>query len=127
VPFAALLISDYATLQILWHGKYSWFDPSTWAAFSLASLLGWTLRDKITAPRVAGAAIGSAIVFFTVSNFGVWLGGHFYPKTFTGLVECYVAAIPFFRNDLAGNLAYSAVMFGSYHWITARQRAAQTA
>ena len=55
VPLAALMISDYAVVQILWHGQVSWFSPANWTAFSLAGLLGWTLRSKITVPRVAGA------------------------------------------------------------------------
>jgi hypothetical protein len=38
--------------------------------------------------------------------------GHFYPQTPAGLVDCYVAAIPFFQNTLLSNLFYSALLFG---------------
>ena len=126
VPLAALMISDYAVVQILWHGQVSWFSPANWTAFSLAGLLGWTLRSKITVPRVAGAALGGAITFFVVSNFAVWARGTMYPHTLTGLAACYTAAIPFFRNDVAGNLVYCAAMFGSYQWLAARRTAAVT-
>src|SRR5579871_2992924 len=86
----------------------------------LVGLLGWTMRSKITVTRVAGAAIGGSIVFFIASNFAVWMGGQFYPLTFSGLLACYTAAIPFFGNDVAGNLVYSGVMFGSYRYLVAR-------
>jgi hypothetical protein len=121
VPLLALVISDYVVVQILWHGQYPWMSPATWTAFSLVGLLGWTLRSKITVTRVAGAALGGAIVFFLVSNFFVWTSGTIYPLTLTGLAACYTAAIPFFRNDVAGNLVYCAVMFGSYQWLVARR------
>jgi hypothetical protein len=121
VPLAALMITDYAVTQIVWHGQYTSFRPGTWTAFSLVGLLGWTLRSKITVTRVAGAALGGAIIFFVASNFAVWLGGELYPRTLTGLAACYTAAIPFFRNDVAGNLVYCAAMFGSYHWLVSRR------
>ncbi len=120
VPLVALMASDYAVIQILYHGKFPWFSPATWASFSLVGLLGWTMRSKITVTRVAGAAIGGSIVFFIASNFAVWMGGQFYPLTFSGLLACYTAAIPFFGNDVAGNLVYSGVMFGSYRYLVAR-------
>ena len=87
-------------------------------------MFGWIAREKITVARVAGAAIGSSLTFFVLSNFAVWYFGHgrLYPMTLAGLTTCYIAALPFFRNDVAGNLAYSAIMFGSYAWMQARQR-----
>jgi hypothetical protein len=63
-----------------------------------------------------------------VTNFGVWATGG-YPPTFGGLVECYVAAIPFFRNTVVGDLVYVAVLFSLYesalHFL--RQREAKQA
>lgn len=38
--------------------------------------------------------------------------GSFYPKTGAGLIECYVAAIPFFKNTLLSDLFYTALLFG---------------
>ena len=60
----------------------------------------------------------SSILFFIVTNFGVWLtgGGWFYPKTWQGLIECYTLAIPFFRNTVAGDLVYTAVLFGLFEF-----------
>jgi hypothetical protein len=64
--------------------------------------------------RIAGAALASSVVFFVVTNFGVWVFGSRYPKTAAGLLACYVAAIPFFQNTLAGDALYTAVLFGGF-------------
>jgi hypothetical protein len=60
----------------------------------------------------------SSILFFIVTNFGVWLtgGGWFYPKTWQGLMECYTLAIPFFRNTVAGDLVYTGALFGLFEY-----------
>jgi hypothetical protein len=46
-----------------------------------------------------------------------------YPPTWAGLEACYVAALPFFRDTLMGDLSYAAIMFGSYVWLQHRQPA----
>ena len=121
IPLAALLLSDYAVIHFLYGGKYSWFSPYTWGGFALVGLIGWTLRRKITWGRVAGASMAGSVAFFIVSNFGFWVGGKLYPLTLDGLVACYVAALPFFRNSFLGDLAYTALMFGSYQLLRHRQ------
>ena len=123
VPLAALLLSDYAVIHFLYGGKYAWFSPHTWAAFLLVGLIGWALRSKMTLARVAAASLAGSVVFFVVSNLGVWIGWKLYPATLHGLVECYVAALPFFRNSVLGDLAYTALMFGSYGWLRQRRAA----
>ncbi len=123
VPLVALLVSDYAVIHFLYHGKYPWFSPYTWLGFVLVGLIGWTLRSKIAWVRVGVASITGSVVFFLVSNFEVWVDWKLYPHTLAGLLNCYVAALPFFRNSLLGDLAYAALMFGSYQWLRHRQLA----
>jgi len=60
--------------------------------------------------------LAASILFFVVTNFGVWALDSLYPRTLEGLVICYVAAIPFFANTLAGTLFYTAVLFGGVPW-----------
>ncbi len=117
VPLAAVLLSDYAVIHLTYHGQYAWFSPYTWTGFLLVGLLGWTLRNKLTVVRVVGASLAGSVAFFLVSNFGVWVGWKLYPPTFGGLVDCYVAALPFFRNSLVGDLVYAGLMFGTYAWL----------
>lgn len=61
---------------------------------------------------IAGAALASSVLFFVLTNFGVWALGSWYPKTWEGLVACYVGAIPFFYNTLVGDAVYTTVLFG---------------
>jgi hypothetical protein len=63
---------------------------------------------------VGAAAIASSVVFFAITNFGMWLFSGFYPRTGAGLVACFVAAIPFFQNTVAGDLFYAALLFGGF-------------
>jgi hypothetical protein len=121
IPLAALVVSDYAVIHFLYGGKYSWFSPYTWVAFLLVGIIGWTLRGNSRWTRIALASLAGSAVFFLVSNFGVWAGWKLYPPTFAGLVDCYVAALPFFCNSVLGDLAYTALMFGSYQFLLRRQ------
>ncbi len=116
VPLAALLLSD-AVLGF--YPGWIW----VYGSFVLIVLIGMALRTRRTVLRVAGAALGSSVLFFIVTNFGEWLGP-LYPHTLAGLRADFVAAIPFFRNTLLSDLAYSLAFFGTYESATrlARQR-----
>jgi hypothetical protein len=111
VPLAAMALSD-AVLRVL----FGWgFDPVVYAAFALIVCLGFLLRNKRTAPLpVAGASLAAATIFYLTTNFAVWAASGMYSKTLAGLVTCYVAAIPFFGPTVAGDLFYSAVLFGGF-------------
>jgi hypothetical protein len=67
----------------------------------------WTRVVPIASLTVAGS-----IVFFLVTNFGCWWLFNTYSKSWSGLLECYLAAVPFFRGTLSGDLIGSAVLFG---------------
>lgn len=107
VPLAAMFLSD---LMIGLHAQM----PVVYGAFAVIVCLGFLLRDKRTILRVTSASLAAAMFFFVVSNFAVWAFDGLYPLTIQGLVTCYVAAIPFFQNWLAGTLFYSGVLFGSF-------------
>lgn len=103
----------------------------TWAAFLLVGLFGLTLRQSSNVYRVLLGSFGGALIFFAVSNFGVWAQGGLYPHTWAGLVQCYTMGLPFFRNTLAGDLVFNTILFGAYALATKelvlRTRAAQSA
>jgi hypothetical protein len=106
VPLAGLFLSDLAL------GFYA-ITPVVYGSFALTVCLGFWVRRRHSVQRIAFAAAASAILFFVLTNFGVWAMDNLYPKSLAGLVNCYVAAIPFFRNMLLGDLAYSGLLFGS--------------
>ena len=105
VPLAGLLLSDLVL------GFYA-LMPVVYGSFALIVCLGFWLRRQRSVARIAGAAVASAVLFFIVTNFGVWAFGTLYPRTAAGLTECYIAAIPFFQNTLSSNLLYAGVLFG---------------
>jgi hypothetical protein len=107
VPLAALLASDLVL------GFYGHMEV-VYASFALIVCIGFWLRQRRTVLRVAGAALASSVLFFVLTNFGVWAFGSLYPHTWDGLIACYVAAIPFFRNTLIGDLLFTAVLFGGF-------------
>jgi hypothetical protein len=107
VPLAAMFLSD---LVIGLHSGMA----VIYAAFAMIVCMGFLLKEKKTALRVATASLAAATFFFVVSNFAVWAARRLYPLTFQGLIICYIAAIPFFQNWLAGTLFYSAILFGGF-------------
>jgi hypothetical protein len=106
-PLGALLLSD------AYLGFYAGMTFQ-YAAVALIVLIGWAALSGVTMVRLAGAAIASSVLFFAISNFGTWAVSGMYPHTAAGLAACYVAAIPFFQNTLAGDLFYATLLFGGF-------------
>ena len=105
VPLGGLFVSDLAI------GFYP-ITPVVYGSFAFIVCLGFWVRRCRTVRRIAGATVASAILFFAITNFGVWAIDHLYPRTLAGLASCYIAAIPFFRNTLLSGLFYSVLLFG---------------
>ena len=106
-PLAALLLSD--VVLGFYHGM-----ATVYATVALIVAVGWSLSSHRSIGRTAAAALASSVIFFVVTNFGMWLYSGFYPRTYAGLVACYTAAIPFFQNTVAGDLFYTALLFGAF-------------
>lgn len=110
VPLAAMFLSD---LVLGFHNEMI----AVYGAFVLIVCLGLWLQQRKTPLTVAGAAIATSLIFFIVSDLGIWLTGDMYPRTMAGLVACYTAALPFLRNQLAGDLLYTAILFGGFAFL----------
>jgi hypothetical protein len=118
IPIAAMLISNFF---IGFYAGMEW----VYGAFVVIAVVGFWLKGRMEntngGKKVAylfGTTIVSSIIFFIISNFGVWMTGTLYDLTMNGLIQCYAMAIPFYRNSLAGDLFYVTVMFGVYALIT---------
>ncbi len=88
----------------------------TWGGFVLSALLGLWVKKNKSASRILSASFASALLFYIVSNFGVWLMG-WYPPTLDGLIRCYILGLPFLRNFTAATLLYTAVFFTAYELV----------
>jgi hypothetical protein len=76
--------------------------------------LGFWLKNHKKWYLFLGGSIMASLVFFLLTNFAVWILTPWYAKTFIGLVQCYLMAIPFLRNTLLGDLSYVIIFFGAY-------------
>ena len=110
MPLAAMFLSD---LVIGLHPLL----PVVYGSFAVIVSIGFWLRARRGLIPIAGAVLASSLLFFLVTNFGVWALGSLYPKTAQGLLACYAAAIPFFQNTLLGDAVYTVALFGSFRLI----------
>ncbi len=121
VPFLALWMSNLLIDNLffsMYYDGFAWFaNWEIYLSFALIVVLGTVLLKKITPARLLVTSLSSSVLFFIVSNFFVWMSGTMYAKTFAGLVTCFVAAIPFFWNTLAGDLFYVSLLFGVFEWV----------
>ncbi len=122
IPLTATWLSDLVIDNVLFKQffpTFTWFyDGFYWqySTYLLIGVMGYFLfNHRITVAKVIGSSVISALLFFLISNFGVWVGSTMYPHNFSGLTACYASAIPFFGGSLGGNLFYSAVFFGGYY------------
>jgi len=107
IPFVALLLTDF----ILGLHNTMIF---VYVGFALTVATGLWLQSRVSVVNVFSAALFSSLMFFVLTNFGAWLLTGLYAPTLEGLMQAYVAAIPFFQNSLLGNLVFTAVIFGGY-------------
>ena len=107
LPLAALLLSD---------AVLGFYHDMIWVygSFALIVCLGLQLQSRRRLLPIAGAALASSVLFFVITNFGFIISDDLYPRTLEGLATGYVAAIPFFQNTIAGDLVYTALLFGGF-------------
>jgi len=109
VPILAMIISD------IFIGYY---EPSlmisVYASFFICVLFGFWLKNHKKWHLFLGGSVMASLVFFLLTNFAVWIFTPWYAKTFFGLAQCYLMAIPFLRNTFLGDLSYVVIFFGTY-------------
>lgn len=88
----------------------------TWGGFALITFLGFWIKRHKSILGIASMSLVSSLLFFIISNFGVWLMG-WYPHNLQGLVNCYIMALPFLRNFTLGTLTYAVIFFGLYELV----------
>lgn len=88
-----------------------------YASFILIAFLGKLLQKSQGPIRLLSVSFLSSILFFLITNFGVWLNGTMYSKNLSGLMESYLMGLPFFRNTIIGDLLYTFTFFAGYELI----------
>lgn len=129
LPLAVMIATD----PIVGHAGgaasgYTWGSPVIYAAFMINVWIGRRMVRKVTPVRVGAAAFLCSAQFFVLTNFAVWVEAilrhdPIYAANAGGLALCYVQALPFWGRTLAGDLLYSAAIFGLYELLV--RKAAQ--
>jgi hypothetical protein len=116
IPLAVMAGSDLL-LQAMY--GYTPFHMAVYASMAVNVVLGRLLLRRTTlAWKIGGVSLLASVQFFFITNLGVWWEGAMYPRTLAGLLQCYVAALPFFQSTLLGDLMFSGVMFGAHAFVT---------
>lgn len=123
VPLLALFISDLLINNFLYTGLYEGFVFFTegfyyiYAALLLSAVLGRYATSGFKPLPLLGAGIGSALLFYLITNFGVWMQSPMYTKDLSGLMTSYTLALPFLLNQVMGTLLYGGILFGAAYYI----------
>jgi len=118
-PLAVLMATDYCLTVYAYHYPFQWqgYVP-TWLWYVAAIALGQILlHAKASFPRVAAATLLGPTSFFLISNYAVWVESSrtlhgMYPHTLSGLMTCYAAGLPFYRNDVISTGIVLGLAFG---------------
>lgn len=111
VPILAMVASDIFL-------GFNASTPLVYASFVLSGVIGLSLKNHKSLSGVLGGTIISSIIFFFLTNFNFWYATSLYPKTFDGMIQAYVMAIPFFRNTIMGDIMYVGLFFGSFEIVS---------
>ena len=109
IRFIPILILSFAITDFIigYHTGTHW----TWGSVLLIGLVSQYFNKNLYW-RLSGALLG-ALIFFIITNFGVWVSG-MYGYTVLGLFTCFILAIPFFGYSLISTLIFSTIIEASY-------------
>jgi len=122
VPLLAMAITDPIVSRMAGYPAYHWSTLVIYGSFLISVLLGRVfLRNSSNPTRIIAVVLAGSVQFYLLTNFYEWLASStLYPHTWSGLVECYTAALPFFGRTILGDLFYSGVLFSAYALLNRR-------
>ncbi len=136
VSFASLYLSDLLlnntvlsiyypeSTGIIWWADYMYW---TYAGFAAIVLIGSLLKRNPSIGKMILVSLLATGVFYALTSFGTWASGIIYPVTGEGLIASFTAGIPFLRNSMMGNVAFTLIIFSAYKWITSNYRSSNPA
>ncbi len=113
IPFVLLAASDVLLTKLVYRYPFTPDHFVTFAWYAAVLWLGTRLGTKTKFVPVVGAALASSVSFYLITNLVAWASLDMYPKNLSGIMMSYVAALPFFRNALAGDLIFTLAMFAT--------------
>ena len=118
VPIALMVVTDPILAAVYHVSPFSPFQLFSYTGFLIAVWIGRRLRSSESISRIIAATFLSSLQFFLLTNFGSWIWFKSYPQTASGLMACYIAAVPFFGWTLFSDLFYVGVFFGLHAWLS---------
>jgi len=118
LPLAIIVLSD---LVIGLYRGFIW----TWISLAIIPLAGVLIRHLPLSWRIPLGTVSASLIFFIISNFGVWVTSGMYDHTLAGFVDCYVMALPFLRNTMISDLVFTSLLLTSFEYGTAFMRMIQ--
>ena len=117
IPMISLWLSDLILNNFIFsfYSEFTWFYPGflwQYISFILIIVIGHLFLKKLNFKNIFITTISSSLLFFIITNFGVWISGSMYTLDFQGLISCYIMALPFFKGTLLGFMCYSTLLFG---------------
>lgn len=132
LPLISFLLTDIYMQAVHHDGFYGISQGFVYGGMLAVVLLGSFMKKK-NVLNVLGFSVGSSLLFWVISNFGVFMTGY-WGTGFEGLVQTYAMALPFYKSELGTNLflsalfadiIFSGVIFAAYHFLTNNAAARQ--
>jgi hypothetical protein len=114
LPLVAMLLSDLVLGYTIYGKALLFSQPVVYLCMLAIVAIGGSIRARKSWWNIIVASLGSSVMFYIVTNLAVWAFESLYPKNWIGLMTCYTAAIPFFRNSVAGDLFFAVILFGGF-------------
>jgi len=117
ITLSTLIISDAIIGKMMGYPLTGTWALFTYTGFAAIVWAGTSLRKNPSFFRTGIFTVSASSGFWIWTNLGVWIADGLYPRNVEGLMACYMAALPFLRNALVGDLLWSAVLFTSFAMI----------
>ena len=110
IPLSVMFISD------MFLGFHSTM-PYVYISFAFIVLIGRFIKNKLNFRNLVLASLTSSVLFYILTNFGVWASTNLYPRSLNGLFQSYILALPFFKNTILSDQIYTLSLFYGYQFI----------
>lgn len=123
VTILCLWISDLVINNFIYNlsDNLVWFYKGfywQYISYLVIILLSLNFKNKkINFKNISFLILSTSLIFFIITNFGFWVSSGFYSYDLLGLIECYIAAIPFYKGTLFGSIFYTPLFIGFYYFL----------